>query len=444
MTFVSSRAGLISAAALVLVGACSSSAGPSGSVSGKAGSGAPGSAGSTGSPGTAGSTPSGTGGATTSGAGGDGASAGTNGSAGGNGMAGSGAGTAGVTGSGGSSSAAGSSGAAGSGGAKGTVGSGGTTGTAGSGGATGSAGASGTSDPPPPRPINVMPGGVFQTTFNGQPMSVNKTKPILGKLVMVLGGIGGGPGGGGIESFFKQYGFHVFAPKTQTGLTGGSVPAMYKNMLTDNDPTNDAEANRQVGDARTDLWDGKGRVTWNTVGPGTSILEETLAAIKNGMTADPGGDWGFFLNADGTLRTTDVWVVGYSWGSQSWAMISSYIRFGRVICTSGPVNEGFPNGSWMTHPSATPNDRKYVLVGQAAPWPTEMEAIFANVIKAGWPGMVVNVLPNGTPASYTPDQHLFAMIGGNGGITPGGHTVFCNDNPANGWIPLCKYVFGQQ
>jgi len=73
-----------------------------------------------------------------------------------------------------------------------------------------------------------------------------------------------------------------------------------------------------------------------------------------------------------------------------------------------------------------------------------MEPIFANVIKAMWPGSVVNVNPDGTPKSYTTDQHLFAMIGGNGGITPGGHTVFCNDNPANGWIPLCKYVFGQQ
>jgi hypothetical protein len=77
------------------------------------------------------------------------------------------------------------------------------------------------------------------------------------------------------------------------------------------------------------------------------------------------------------------------------------------------------------------------------PWPMEMEAIFANVVKAGWPGSVVNVLPTETMRTYSPDQHLFAMIGGNGGITPGGHTVFCNDNPANGWIPLCKHVFGQ-
>ena len=38
--------------------------------------------------------------------------------------------------------------------------------------------------------------------------------------------------------------------------------------------------------------------------------------------SERGGDWGYFLNADNTLRTTDVYVVGYSWGSQAWAMMS--------------------------------------------------------------------------------------------------------------------------
>jgi hypothetical protein len=45
------------------------------------------------------------------------------------------------------------------------------------------------------------------------------------------------------------------------------------------------------------------------------------------------------------------------------------------------------------------------------------------------------------PATFTDDQHLFAMIGSNG-TSPGGHTVFCNDNPANGWIPVCMHVMG--
>ena len=425
MKLVGSRAGLISAAALMLVGACSNGPVSSGSAGSAGGTGSPGTAGSAAS-GAGGANASGAGGANVSGAGGDGAAAGTNGSAGEPGAAGSNAGTAGVTATGGSSGAAGSGGATGAGGAMGS---------AGAGGATGSGGA-GDSDPPPPRPINVTPGGVFSKSFNGQPMYLDKSKPIVGKLVLFLGGIGGGPGSGGIDTFVHKYGFHIFMPATQTSLVGGSVPAMYKGM-------NTPEANRQVGDARTDLWDGKGRVTWNKVAPGTSIQEETIAAIQYAMTADEGGDWGFFLNTDGTLRTTDVWVVGYSWGSQTWAMVSTYIRFGRVVCTSGPVDEGWPNATWMTDPSATPEDRKFDLVGQSAAWPGQMDAIFANVIKAMWPGTVTNVYPTGMPASYTQDQHLFSMVGSNG-TSPGGHTVFCNDNPMNGWIPLCKYAFDQQ
>jgi hypothetical protein len=386
------RCRLFAAAALLFLGACSSGSGP-GHSTGAAGTSSPGAAGTTGSAGSAGPGAAGTigGGAGTTGAAGDGA-----------------AGTTGVAGAPGTAGATGTAGAS-------------------------AAGTAGGSDPLPPRPINVMGTGIFNMSFNGQPMYLNKDKkPIQGKLFLLLPGIGNGPGAGGFESFVKQYGFHVFAPKTDTNLTGGKVPQMYKDIL--KTMPNDREANRQVGEAHAELWDGKDRVSWYT--PPMSILDETLAAIKFGMDMDPDGDWGFFLNADGTLRTTDVWVVGYSWGAQAWSMISAYVRFGRVIAASGPVSEGFPNGTWMTDPSATPNDRKYALVsdGQAAD-------IFPNVMKASWVGPVTKVTPT-SPGPYTPDQHLFEMVGGNGGTTPGGHTVFCNDNPMNGWWPVCKHVLG--
>jgi hypothetical protein len=182
---------------------------------------------------------------------------------------------------------------------------------------------------------------------------------------------------------------------------------------------------------------------------GASIVDETVAAIKYAMSgADVGGDWGYFLDPTGTsLRTSDVWVVGYSWGSQTWAMISAYVPFGRVVTTSGPQDEGFPNASWITQPgpNATPGDRKYMLVGFTDPYPSstaddaEVMSMVSTVTSAGWDGTVTNVLPNGT-GTYTAPQHLFAMVGGNGGISPGGHTVFCNNNPMNGWLPLCRYV----
>lgn len=312
---------------------------------------------------------------------------------------------------------------------------------AGTSGAGGSAGGNGDPDPQAPRPIDVKPGNNTNLNFNGQPLSLNKSKPAQGKLVLLLGGICTGTGAGGFESFVKQYGFHVFAPKTDTCLTGGSVPDQYK------DKPDDVEANRQVSDARMELWDGMDRVDWYSHSVAESILQETKDALTYAQGEDPDGDWTWFLNPDGSLRTTDVYVVGYSWGSQTWAMISSFVRFGRVICTSGPVAEGYPNGGWITNPgpNATPGDRKYILVDLKMPYPSEGEGNmekFQNVIKAGWDDDVTSVEPTGT-GTYTATQHLFAMIGSNN-TSPGGHTVFCNDNPQNGWLPVCKHVLGVQ
>ena len=399
------RSGSVCVAALLLVSACSGS---------DVGQPTPGGGGQSANP---------SGGASSAGAGNTGTS-------------GAGA-TAGVNTGGGAAGSTPNAGAPGQAGAAGATAS---AGAANGGGSAGGAGPGG-EDPKPPRPINVTPGGVYNGNFNGQSMFIDKSKPIMGKLVLLLGGICTGTGAGGFESFVRKYGFHVFAPKTQTCVT--SAPDKYKDII--KTMPDDKEANRQVADARTELWDGVDRVDWVTVNKGESIVEETVGAIQAGMIADPGGDWGYFLNTDGTLRTTDVYVVGYSWGSQSWAMISSYVRFGRVIITSGPVSEGFPNGEWMTHPAATgtPGDRKYMLADLKTPYPSEgdgnMEK-YANVIKAGWPSMVTSVTPNGT-GTYTADQHLFAMIGSNN-TSPGGHTVFCNDNPMNGWLPVCKHVLG--
>jgi hypothetical protein len=421
MTFLESRSGFV-LPAILLVAACSS-ASPVSSV----GSGSPGSAGSTTSAANAGSPTSGGGGETTGGASGNTGQAQT--------------GSSGTPAGGGEASAGTVVGAGGSG----AIGSG-ATGAASGGVATGApsgagSGSTADSDAGPTRAINVTPGPAFTGMFNGQPMSVNLSKPIVGKLVLLLGGICTGTGAGGFESFVGLYGFHIFAPKTQTCVN--SAPQMYKTII-QTMPT-DPEANRQVGDARMELWDGVDRVNWVTVAPGTAIVDETVAAIKYGMMVNPAGDWGYFLNADGTLRTTDVWVVGYSWGSQSWAMISSYVHFDRVITTSGPQDEGFPNATWITNPTpATPGANKYILVGFDSPYPStntndsEVMSMFTTVTKAGWPGVPTNVLPNGM-GTYTSAQHLFAMIGSNG-ASPGGHTVFCNDNMMNGWIPVCKYV----
>jgi hypothetical protein len=395
-------------------------------------------------------------GSSTQGAGGSSGSSGNAGSPGGAGATGA-ANDSGATGEAGSGGAAGTAGAAGDGpagttgaagapttGGAGTTGAAGTTGGAGTTGAAGTTGTAGAGDTPPTRPIMVVPGNkVFQSNIAGGPVRFDHSKPVMGKLILLLGGICGGTGAGGIESFINAYGFHTYAPPTQTCVN--TAPQKYKDVIakTPNDP----EANRQVGDARMELWDGVDRVDWVTVDKGDSILEHTIAAIKGAMTQDPDGDWGYFLDANGMLRTSDVWVVGYSWGSQTWAMISSYVRFGRVICTSGPQAEGFPNGTWITHPSATPNDRKFTLLGFNLPYPSTdkvdtapntVTSMIETTTKAGWVGPPINVKPGDT-GPFT-GGHQIAMVGSNN-HSPGGHTVFCTNDPMNGWAALCKYVF---
>jgi hypothetical protein len=413
------------AAFLLLIGACSNEPTKKIGNAGTAGSGS----------GNAGSTASGTAGDTSSGTAGTGNPSGTAGDGGGvSGVSGSSTGTAGGT--------AGTTGAGTAGSAAGTAG--GASGTAGAGtaGTTGTAGAS--VDPPPPRPINVT----STKLYNGGGLRFDPTKtPIMGKLILYLGGICGGPGAGGIESFVNLYGFHTYAPSTQTCVN--SAPQMYKDAIAKNPM--DPEANRQTGDSRMELWDGVDRVPWVTVPKGQSILEETVAALKNAATMDPGSDWGWFLNADGTLRTTDVWVVGYSWGSQTWGMISSYVRFGRVICTSGPQAEGFPNADWILKPgpNRTPADRQFTLLGFNQDYPSmdkldtapnTVTSMIDTTTKAGWQGPPINVHP-GDMGPFAPGHQIAMVEPTQLPHTPGGHTIFCTGDPMNGWLPLCKYVF---
>jgi hypothetical protein len=431
------------AAAVALAGACANS--PTTTGNGGAGNGAAGTTGTAGATGTAGSGAAGT--TSTAGATGTG-------DAGATGTAGTG-GTS-VGGSGGNSGMSGPAGAGGTShggnsGMSGTAGAGsaGTTGTAGSGGTTGGSGA----DDPPLRAINVTAGGGCNCNINaaGGKATVDTRKPIQGKLVITLPGICGGPGGGGLEGTAIALGYHVFQPQTQSCVNGGDANHQkYKDMLADKDPSNDAEANRMVGDARMELWDGVDRVPFVTVAKGQSIAEETEAAIKAGMAQDPGGDWGYFLNAQGHPRWSDVFLMGYSWGAQSAAMIASYVRFGRVFCASGPQAEGFPNAAWITHGYVTPPDRLFMTVGFNEPYPSmdktdiapnTVNSMVDTVLKAGWTGPPTNVLP-GDLGPYS-GRHIFTAVAKFPYTqhAPGGHGIYCNNDPMSGWKAMCDYIF---
>lgn len=372
--------------------------------------------------------------------------AGSGGSA--NGASGSSAG--GASGSAGSSDLAGSGGAAGTslGGSAGTTNGGAAgqpTGGQGGGGGTGGGNSIG-EDTPPQRPLMIDTNAACNCTISFSatdldPMAgtsptpthagdtqkgrVDTTKPIKGKLVMTMGGIGGGPGQGGINGYAEGLGFHTLQIAYQTNIS--SAPDQYKNVAED---MRDDEVNRQMGDGRMEAFDGTDRVDWLDINRSDSFERRTELALVHMQEQDPGGDWEYYLNADGSVRWSDVWLVGYSYGSQTLAVIAKYIRIGRGIATSGPTDEGFPNATWMQEmPGATPLDRMYLLVGS-----NDLGDKVETVQAAGWLGEPLTVNGGAGPEVFAAEPHIMILQGQ-------GHSEFCAGTGGD-WKNLCDYAFG--
>src|SRR5271155_4196485 len=129
-------------------------------------------------------------------------------------------------------------------------------------------------------------------------------------------------------------------------------------------------------------------------------------------------------------------------------MISKYVQFGRIVALSGPQDEGFPNATWITQPSATPVGCLYSLLGFIDPYPStqnvdaaphDVMSMVTTEQHAGWIGVPMNDVPGGMGPFG--DTHIFAMVGSDAD-SPGGHTIFCTNDPKNGWRPVCIDAFG--
>jgi hypothetical protein len=320
----------------------------------------------------------------------------------------------------------------------------------GAGGATGGSNSTGM-DTPPARPLmvdaagsckceikfsakSIDPTGDTSTspTHAGdqQAMKFDTSKPPKKKLAIVLGGINGGPGPGGIYGYAIGKGYHAFLVATQTNES--SAPDEFKGK-------DDAESNRQVGDARMEAWDGKDRVAWLDVKRPDSIERRTELALKHAQEMDPGADWAYYLNADGSVRWSDVVMVGYSFGAQTIAMVAKYVRFSRAIITSGPTDEDFPKATWLTAPSATPLERMFVMVGAQADYPPASGDVgdkIDTVKAAGWLGEPLNVHSGDAPTKYTPPYkgaNILVLVGQ-------GHSEMCAGDGGN-WKGICDYAF---
>jgi hypothetical protein len=361
----------------------------------------------------------------------------TDGDAGAGGTAGL-AGAAGASGAAGSSETAGTSGAAGGGGS-GVADGGGSAGASqgGAGGASradaGSAAGSGIGvDTPAPRAINTDHLGFREKTFTAQSLdptatqghatsteyaAVDTSKPLMKELCVVLTDMGAPPGIATADWMYP-HGFHVLQIAYENDLTMG--------------PVGDSNANTP-GDTRMDQFDGKGRVTWVTIKRADSLEERVIKALQHMVTADPGGDWGWYLNADGSVRWSDGCFVGFGYGGTTAAVIARNVRLARAVSLSAPTAEGRPDAAWLTAPSTTPLERVFAIFGQNDT-PTSAGGYEATTAALGYLGPLAHVGLTATPDATNPygGSHRLELDGSAKGS-------YCN---AGADYPPCLYSFG--
>jgi hypothetical protein len=301
---------------------------------------------------------------------------------------------------------------------------------AGAGGAAGAA----SGDTPAWRPINVTDSMRHSVKFsarmvdptvsdpashpdNMQSADVDTSKPLKKKLCVVLPGIGNGPGQG-IGYWAASQGYHVFS-------------VAYSNAIGAGDGSPDA-----MGNTRMNQFDGGGRTpaAANTT-RADSIEGRTIKALKYLVDRDPGADWGWFLNQDGTMRWSDGCFIGYSYGATHLAVIARYVRIGLGVSTSGPQSEGHPDSTWLKIPSATPVERLWAIWGTTdEPKTTENGYKSHYTVTTGLLGYLGDVVhttvdaPAGTPPYM--GSHRLSVDGQ-------GHTEFCA-----GPHPYCSVMFG--
>jgi hypothetical protein len=369
------------------------------------------------------------------GTGGSGPIGGSGGSTGGSG--GGVGGTGGMAGGDGGAPGGSGGGSAGSGG--GSAGSGGNTGgTDGGPVITPDGGPGDNGDTPPPRPLNVTaakmrlshnfraktadPGVSFND--NDEVATVDpRSAKMMGKLILPFGGLGTNNGiTGPAGDFLVGRGFHVL---------GIAAFQNYDVLIGDPD---------FYGDARRSVFEGKKYTNKNefaniNLTPSDGVAMRVKMALTYLHKMFPTEDWGYFLNADGSVRWSDVAFTGQSHGASNAPRFAKLVRAWRVVSFSGPrenecnsTNSASCNGvvtaKWLTEPSATPIERFYAVTGNQDPQHPQHLFAFYKMMYVGQP---VNV---STGAPFSNSHRIIAN---------GGHQWYCDEG---GNKALCNYLFG--
>jgi hypothetical protein len=288
-------------------------------------------------------------------------------------------------------------------------------------------------DTPAPRPINTDHAGFREKTFTAQSLdpqatqghatsteyaAVDTSKPLMKELCVVLTDMNAPPGIATADWMYP-HGFHV-------------LQIAYRNDITMGPP---GDTNPSTpGNTRMDQFDGKGRVSWVTIARADSLEERVVKALQHMVTADPGGDWGWYLNPDGnSVRWSDGCFVGYGYGGTMAAVIARYVRLRHAVALSAPQAEGRPDAAWLSAASATPLDRVFAIFGQNDN-PAVAGGYVDTTAALGYLGSVDVVGLTAAPAMVNPygGSHRLELQGS-------GKGSFCN---AGADYPPCLYSFG--
>jgi hypothetical protein len=203
--------------------------------------------------------------------------------------------------------------------------------------------------------------GQHTHTVNGRPAAVYGGVPkMMGKLIVQLDN--------NIYTFGLKRGFHVL------GVNLPICPIHYQSR-------------EHNGDCRLEVFDGVDRVSDFSVTPEQTVTAQVTDSLKALHAMYPEEDWGFFLNADGTVRWSDVGFTGHSHRAQSATRFAVAVCAYRAVARSGPRDNSCGTGAatsdfnpeqppydpncstaeisaWLDDTPKTPIDRFFGFVGK--------------------------------------------------------------------------------
>lgn len=195
-------------------------------------------------------------------------------------------------------------------------------------------------------------------TVDGRPAGIDTRLPTpVGKLIVNVE-----VDDGNMYDYGIKHGFHVLAEK----IFHCEIPTTMGDYATKGRDFN--------GNCRWETLDGMDHGGKSGVKPADSIMGKVKAHLTTLFAMYPEEGWGYYLNAAGDVRWSDVGFTGYSHGGSSAIRWAKKLKVWRAVARSAPRDnicgqyaEGqCPDSvisTWLDEQSATPADALYGLDG---------------------------------------------------------------------------------